>query len=109
MWIATREQLALFMAHPYWGKENALNAIISPQMVLGYPERSTAMNLLINVPDGYLSNCMVPFVISDKEGGESNPRLPLVAGVEHMRNGYSIIAHSPLAKTHVEAAITGAF
>jgi hypothetical protein len=109
MWIATREQLTLFMAHPYWGKESALNATLSPQMVLGYPERSTAMNLLINVPEGYLSNCMVPYLSSGKEGEEHKPTLPLVAGVEHMRNGYSIIAHTPLAKTHVEAAITETF
>ena len=109
MWMATRTQLAFFMAHPYWVKEEALNATLARDMVMGYPERSTVMNLLINVPEGYLSNCMVPYLPGGKEGAIQEPSLPLVAGVEHMRNGYSIIAHTPLAKTHVEAAINGFF
>lgn len=64
MWMATRAQLAFFMAHSYWVKEEALNATLAIDMIMGYPERSTVMNLLINVREGFASNCMVPFVIS---------------------------------------------
>lgn len=48
---------------------------------------------------------MIPYVLGHEESDNHETVLPLVAGVEHMRNGYSIIAHMPLAKTHVEAAL----
>jgi hypothetical protein len=95
------------MAHPYWVKEEALNATLAKGMIMGYPERSTVMNLLINVREGFLSNCMVPFMISNKEGEEPKPTLPWVAGVEHMRNGYSTDSDTPLGKTPVELALKG--
>jgi hypothetical protein len=60
MWMASRRQLASFMAHPYWNKESALNTTIP--VPFGYPERSNGMNILINVPTGYLSNCTVPLI-----------------------------------------------
>lgn len=104
MWIASREQLLSFMAHPYWKKEDALKANLAYGM--GYPERTTFMILAVNVPAGYQSSCMVPFVFSDKETGLS---LPAVAEVEHMRNGYSSTPGIHLARLHVKAAIQGAF
>lgn len=107
MWMATRAQLALFMAHPFWIKEKALVATLARDMIMGYPERSTVMNLLINVPEGFASNCMVPFVLSDKSGEQPKPILPSVARVEHMRNGYSSDLETPLGKTPVEVAMQG--
>lgn len=107
MWMASRAQLVSFMEHPYWTKEGAINAEID--FLMGYPERTTFMNLVINVPTGYRSSCMVPFILSDSEGEGRKARIPVVAEVEHMRNGYSIVPGNPLAKTHVEDAIQGAF
>ncbi|EWM22808.1 hypothetical protein Naga_100178g6 [Nannochloropsis gaditana] len=107
MWMATRAQLARFMAHSFWIKEMALNATLAADMIMGYPERSTVMNLLINVPEGFRSNCMVPFVLSDQYDGVLKPILPLVARVEHMRNGYSPDTTTPLGKTHLQVAIKG--
>jgi hypothetical protein len=52
---------------------------------------------------------MVPFIFSDSEGEGRKASVPVVAEVEHMRNGYNIIPRNPLAKTHVEAAMQGAF
>ena len=52
---------------------------------------------------------MVPFVFGDNEGEVREVSLPLVAEVEHMRNGYSSMPGIPLARLHVEAAIQGVF
>ncbi|EWM29058.1 hypothetical protein Naga_100024g48 [Nannochloropsis gaditana] len=106
MWMATRAQLARFMAHPYWKKKIASTATLPAGMGMGYPERTTVMNLLINVPEGFRSNCMVPFILSDQGDGILKPTLPSVARVEHMRNGYSS-EPGPLGKIHVHLAITG--
>jgi len=107
MWMATRAQLASFIAHPYWRKEEALNTTLAGNMIMGYPERSTVMNLLINVSEGFASNCMVPFVVTNKAGEEPKPTLPQIARVEHMRNGYSTDSDTPLGKTPVEMAMKG--
>lgn len=103
MWMASRAQLASFIAHPYWTKEGASNGSID--FIIGYPERTTFMNLVVNVPTAYRSSCMVPYIFSDSEGEGRKASLPVVAEVEHMRNGYSTVPHSPYAKIHVEAAI----
>ncbi|TFJ88088.1 hypothetical protein NSK_000442 [Nannochloropsis salina CCMP1776] len=106
MWMATRAQLARFMAHPYWKKEITSTTTLAADMGMGYPERTAVMNLLINVPEGFRSICMVPFILSDQGDGILKPTLPSVARVEHMRNGYSS-EPGPLRKIHVHLAITG--
>jgi hypothetical protein len=106
MWMASRSQLVRFMAHQFWSKDASLNDL-NITKGFGYPERSTVMNLLINVPEGLRSGCMVPFVISDEYDGVPKPILPVVGRVEHMRNGYSIDAKIALAKVHVQVALEG--
>ena len=105
MWMASRRQLASFMAHSYWNKEAALNATIP--VPFGYPERSNGMNILVNVPYCYLSNCMVPLIYLEGkvEEGKSRARLAPIAEVEHMPNGYSKVAGSWLAQMDVQAAL----
>lgn len=103
IWMASRAQLVSFMAHPFWEKDAVYDAKLKFDM--GYPERTTFMNLMINVPTGYRSNCMVPLVPNDEIGGLRNFSLPLVAGIEHMRNRYSSMPNTRLGKLHVEEAI----
>jgi hypothetical protein len=93
------------MAHSYWNKEAALNATIP--VPFGYPERSNGMNILVNVPYCYLSNCMVPLIYLEGkvEEGKSRARLAPIAEVEHMPNGYSKVAGSWLAQMDVQAAL----
>lgn len=106
MWMASRTQLVHFMAHQFWNKDTSLHDHTIAKG-FGYPERSTVMNLLVNVPEGLRSSCMVPFIISDEYDGVLKPILPVVGRVEHMRNGYSINAKTPLAKVHLQVALGG--
>jgi len=101
LWAASRKQLAAFMAHPYWNERDAVHAEIP--YPLGYPERSTGMNLFLNTPDGQVSNCAVPILVRNRpidqvSGQKAAPvaSLPKVAAVEHMRNGYSSILKVPV-------------
>lgn len=82
--MATRKQLYKYMAHPYWNKTKALQATLNLSRGFGYPERSNSLNILIDVPTGYVSTCMVPFIYTG-----AGYALASVANVEHMRNGYS--------------------
>jgi hypothetical protein len=95
------------MAHPYWIQEMALKAILADDMYMGNPERTTVMNLMVNVPEGFRSNCMVPLVLSDQGDGVMKPTLPSVARVEHMRNGNSPDPNSRHGKINVQLAVTG--
>jgi hypothetical protein len=94
LWAASRKQLAAFMAHPYWKESDAVHADIP--YPLGYPERSNGMNLFLNTPDGQVSNCAVPILVINAPSAQVRGQeaatvasLPVVAAVEHMRNGYS--------------------
>jgi hypothetical protein len=85
MWMATRQQFYKYMAHPYWNKTGALTAPLHLSRQFGYPERSNSIYILIDIPDGYVSTCMVPLIYT----GTGAAQLALVADVEHLRNGYS--------------------
>lgn len=90
MWIASKLQLERFMHHPYWIKKLALEAKIDlgDGILPGYPERTTCMNLFLDVKPGFSHMCMVPYVTS-VEGKNS---LSMAANVHHMRNGYGGLA-----------------
>jgi hypothetical protein len=100
MWIATRTQLARYMEHPYWNKEQALAAKLAVDF--GYPERSNSLNIFIDVPSGFTSSCMVPFYYT-LYGTRAS--LTAVGSVEHMRNGYSSNSGNRLGKLPVEEAL----
>ena len=104
MWMANRAQLERFMAHPYWHKEGALNATLP--VPFGYAERTNGVHMFVQVPEGYLTNCMVPLVYREGDIGEgSRARLAPIAGVRHMRNGYTGVPGSWLAQMDVETAL----
>ena len=103
IWMASRAQLERFMAHPYWHKESALNAPLP--VPFRDPERSNAMLMFVQVPEGYLTNCMVPLVYRGDIGEGSRARLAPVAGVRHMRNGYTGVPGSWLGQMDVETAL----
>jgi hypothetical protein len=111
MWTATRPQLTAFMAHPYWNETQAVDAKLPESY--GYPERSNCMNLFFNVPAGMLSSCAVPVEVEgvhklrrtrDRLALKST-RLPLVAYIEHMRNGYAA-TNSKHGKVLAEQALS---
>ena len=102
LWLATRDQLVVFTRSSVWSKQGALKyntatiaekdvselpGIIMPWKDWGYPEKSNGMNLLIDVPRGYMTNNVVPVTRARKTSIKYilSPR----ARVEHVRNGYS--------------------
>ena len=101
MWIATRRRLDLYMAHSYWNKTEALKAQLHVVPDFGYPERSNSLNILIDIPDGYMSTCLVPCT----EEGREEFVLASVANVEHLRNGYSSEKGSDHGKLDATKAI----
>lgn len=112
LWVASRAQLSVFMAHPYWNEVDALTADLP---AFGYMERSNVMNLFINVPTVPSalgrSNCVIPAAqeLSQKSSGiaEAAPRslaLAPLAAVGHMTNKYSQM-NSKFAKVPVERAL----
>lgn len=84
MWISTIKQLQVYMKSPYWQKNTAISARLPLKHAWGYPERSNSLNILIRIPSGCTSSCMVPYTVIN-----GKPQLEAVAAVEHMRNGYS--------------------
>ena len=86
LWIATRPQLKVFMNHPYWTKTGSLNSKQQFVDLFGYPEKSNSLNIMINVPSGYRSTCMVPVI---------NRTISPLAFVSHMRNAYSDYSPNP--------------
>ena len=98
MWVATRHQLQRFMEHPLWNKTEALKADIP--LYFGYPERSSSVNILVDVPAGYRSSCMVPY-----DGPSAQPLLSLEASIDHMRNGYSSSPDTKHGKLTIKHAL----
>lgn len=94
MWVANKDQLARFVRHPFWSIQGALSAPI-----WGYAEKSNSVNLLISVPPGHHTSCMVPYE------NEPTPRLAPLAKVIHLRNGYSSEPKSRHGKLKMELAL----
>jgi len=99
MWIATRKQLDAYIASPYWEKMSALFADVQLED-FDYPERSNSLHILVNVPNGYPTSCMVPYL-------RDGDRFKLAPGAEvyHMRNGYSTDPLSRHGKLEVNSAL----
>jgi hypothetical protein len=101
MWIATRKTLESWLQHPFWDKAMSLEAHNHTELFRskasydlveswGYPERSNAMPLVMNVPEGFHTTNVVPYILSPDGRGAHLSELALV---EHLRNGYSTIPH----------------
>jgi hypothetical protein len=78
-WIASYDLMSRFVTNPIWKEEFAVKQQISGG---GYPERSTWMVQLLDIPEGFSTNMVVPF---DHATGE----LFETSRVRHLRNGYS--------------------
>mmetsp|Transcript_1944 Transcript_1944/g.5772 ORF Transcript_1944/g.5772 Transcript_1944/m.5772 type:complete len:368 (+) Transcript_1944:50-1153(+) len=90
MWLGTRSQVEKFISHPLWRKDYAILANVSdPENIVypwGYPERSTATSQLIDVPEGFYSNNVVPW-------DPNNVILLPIGRILHERNGYERYVH----------------
>ena len=88
MWLASHEQLKRFVDSAVWSKEGALSEKMPAEVFDRYPERSNWWLQLLDVPAGFLSRSVVPFIVEEK-------RLNSSARVNHLRNGYA--SHPNLA------------
>lgn len=104
MWLLNKQQLSEFMQHPYWSHNASLHADLGRHNFWGIPERSNSVNMFVHVPKDYGTNCMVPYIPVGKQAAKVlrsyptayvevavKPKLPAMAEVKHLRNGYGFM------------------
>jgi len=95
MWILTRRQLETFMRHELWERNHALRKGNTRRpgqknWEWGFPERSAGINLFVNVPPGFHTNNVVPYV----KRVDGKFYLSKLGRVQHIRNGYQTGCHA---------------
>ena len=94
-WIASYNLMSKFVKHPTWIKSFALEQ----QVPAGsFPERSTWMAQLVDVPEGFQTNLVIPYDPAARKLFETSR-------VRHLRNGYSTQRDSGLGKLGWDKAL----